>query len=394
MNRNIDYHRKVNSYFFSPLGIKKKASKRNIVSQQAPRQTSLVVHQLRPETSDISQSVNKNSFSYLYPIGRGGFGKVWKVEMKRAKELYAMKEMQKLRVISKRSVHSVMNERKILEVLNHPFIVNMHFAFQDRENLFLVLDLKNGGDLRFHISKARKFSEIQGKFLIACILCGLNYIHSNGILHRDIKPENLVFDERGYLYITDFGIGRVWTPENAKDTSGTPGYMAPEVIFRQNHGIAADYFAVGVILYELMMGRRPYIGRDRKEIRDHIISKQARIVEVPNGWTEEAADFVNKLIQRKANYRLGNKGFGEVKEHPWLKDFPWKDLGDMVLSAPFVPKSQDNFDPRTLGDWKDEIDPSIDLAASQNLFAGYSYDERVFCETKPAGHKKSFSSVQ
>ena len=98
--------------------------------------------------------------------------------------------------------------------------------------------------------------------------------------------------------------------------------MAPEVIFRQNHDIAADYFAVGVILYELMIGRRPYIGRDRKEIRDHILSKQARILEVPEGWSGEAADFANKLLQRKASYRLGSKGFDEIHSHPWLVDFP------------------------------------------------------------------------
>ena len=301
--------------------------------------------------------------------------------------------MQKLRVISKRSVHSVMNERKILETLNDPFIVNMNSAFQDRENLYLVLDLKNGGDLRYHISKVKKFSEVQARFIVACIACGLNYIHSNGILHRDIKPENLVFDERGYVFITDFGIARIWTAENSKDTSGTPGYMAPEVIFRQNHGIAVDYFALGVILYELMMGRRPYVGRDRKEIRDHILSKQAKIVEVPEGWSVEAADFVNKMIQRKTGSRLGSRGFAEVKDHPWLKDFPWKELCEKSLTAPFIPKNQDNFDPRSLGDWKDEIEPGIDLAASQSLFAGYSYDPRVLAEKKNISHKKSLSLI-
>ena len=322
MNRNLDLHRKVNSYYFSPLGLKKKISKRSIVSHQSSRLNSLLIYQIRPETADTSLAMGKASFTYNYAIGRGGFGKVWKVELKRTKDLYAMKEMQKLRVISKRSVHSVMNERKILEILRNSFIVNMHFAFQDRENLYLVLDLKNGGDLRYQLSKAKRFSEVQAKFFIACIVTGLEYIHSNGILHRDIKPENLVFDEKGYLHITDFGIARIWTPENSKDTSGTPGYMAPEVIFRQNHGIATDYFAVGVILYEIIMGRRPYVGRDRKEIRDHIISKQAKISEAPDGWSEEAADFANKLIQRKANYRLGNKGFAEIRSHPWLNDFP------------------------------------------------------------------------
>ena len=120
-----------------------------------------------------------------------------------------MKEMDKLRIINKRSVHSVLNERKILETLKHPFIVNMVYAFQDRENLYLVMDLMAGGDLRFHLTKQKFFLESQAKFFIACIICGLEYIHDNGILHRDIKLENLVFDSKGYLRITDFGIARV-----------------------------------------------------------------------------------------------------------------------------------------------------------------------------------------
>jgi serine/threonine kinase 32/serum/glucocorticoid-regulated kinase 2 len=136
------------------------------------------------------------------------------------------------------------------------------------------MDLLTGGDLRYHIARHRRFSEEQTKFFITCILVSLDYIHSKSIVHRDIKPENLVFDDKGYLRVTDFGIARIWNPDNSKETSGTPGYMAPEVMCRQNHGVAVDYFAVGVIGYECMFGKRPYIGKNRKEIRDHILSKQ------------------------------------------------------------------------------------------------------------------------
>lgn len=182
--------------------------------------------------------------------------------------------MSKARVLHKRSVNSVLNERKILSTIRSPLLVNMQSAFQDRDNLYLVMDLLTGGDLRYRLSRRRYFTEYETKFFIACIIEGLDYIHNKSIIHRDIKPENLVFDKSGYLKITDFGISRIWNPDNSKETSGTPGYMAPEVMCRQNHGVGVDYFAVGVIAFECIFGRRPYVGKTRKEIRDHILSKQ------------------------------------------------------------------------------------------------------------------------
>ena len=185
-----------------------------------------------------------------------------------------MKEMSKARIMAKRSVNSVMNEKKYLSSLKHPFLVNMYFAFQDRDNVYLGLDFLSGGDLRYQLGRQRRFSELQTKFFVACMLVGLEYLHTNGIIHRDIKPENLVLDSKGYLRIIDLGIARIWQPDNAQDTSGTPGYMAPEVMCRQNHGVAVDYFAMGVIVFEFMLGRRPYLGRNRKEIRDQILARQ------------------------------------------------------------------------------------------------------------------------
>lgn len=123
-------------------------------------------------------------------------------------------------------------------------------------------------------------------------------MHSNGVLHRDIKPENLLIDENGYLRITDMGISRRWNPENYQDTSGTPEYMAPEVMSKNNHGYTVDYYALGVILYEIMLQRRPYSGKTKKELRDNIYEKQVFITrsQIPEGWSIEAADFINNLI--------------------------------------------------------------------------------------------------
>jgi len=210
-----------------------------------------------------------------------------------------MKEMLKARVMHKKSIQSVMNELKLLSMINSKFIVNAHYAFQDSENLYLVMDLLLDGDLRFHLARQRKFSQQQTRFFCACLIHALETVHGHNIIHRDIKPENLVFDESGYLKLTDFGIAREWVPntDNSNETSGTPGYMAPEVMCKNNHDIAADYFAVGVIAWECMFGRRPYQGKTRKEIRDAILAKQAQIKknEVPDGWSLEAADFINKV---------------------------------------------------------------------------------------------------
>lgn len=360
---------RIENLIFSRFG-----QSRNFKSQSFSRTENLSRTSTRPDTTE--NLLSKSSFKYFYPIGKGGFGRVWKVEFRRTRQLFAMKEMDKLRILSKRSVHSVMNERMILETLKHPFIVNMLYAFQDRDNLYLVMDLMSGGDLRYHINKHRFFLESQAKFFAACIITGLEYIHSNSVLHRDIKPENLVIDSKGYLRITDFGIARILCPENSKDTSGTPGYMAPEVMCRQNHNTGVDYFALGVILFELMLGRRPYVGRDRKEIRDQILSKQVqiRMADIPPAWSIEAADFINKLIQRKTSRRLGVKGADEVKNHPWLNDFNWDALYIGAMPSPFLPRNEDNFDPRVTGDWKDEIDSNLQTENIQTLFGNYFYD--------------------
>ena len=341
----------------------------------------------KSDTLDTTQSLSKAMFQFHYGIGKGGFGKVWKVELKKTKDSFAMKEMSKARILSKKSVNSVINERKLLSYLKHPFIVNMQYAFQDRDSLYLVMDLMPGGDFRYHLSRHKHFTEAEMRFLVACIVLGLEFLHTNGVIHRDIKPENLVFDSKGYLTITDFGIARLWIPENAKDTSGTPGYMAPEVMCRQNHGVAVDYFALGIILYESMFGVRPYLGKARKDIRDQILSKQVQVKhsDIPLGWSTESADFVNRLIQRKPINRLGLNGPEEVKQHPWMKGVDWGRLKNKTLSAPYIPnEDQDNFDDRLQIEndpWNDADSEEIKQSTAklqdketQELFGGYLYD--------------------
>ena len=257
-----------------------------------------------------------------------------------------MKEMNKAKIIDKKSDKSVKSERDLLSKLNHPFIVNMHYSFQDGDNLYLVMDLLTGGDLRYHICKKKYFTEEQTKFFISCILLGLEYIHYYRIIHRDIKPENLVLDSKGYIHITDFGIAKIQQKNNYKETSGTPGYMSPEVLCGQNHTTVADYFPLGIMGYELMKGKRPYLGSCRKQIKEKIMAKQIIIhrYEIKEGWSIEATDFINRLLQRKPARRLGINGINEIKNHIWFRNYPWIDLYNHKLISPFIPPKEDNFD--------------------------------------------------
>ena len=296
--------------------------------------------------------VSRNNFEFLYVIGKGGFGKVWKVEHKQTKQPYALKEMSKLKIIDKKSIKSIKSELELLSNMESPYIVNMHYAFQDKENLYLVMDYLSGGDLRFHISRHKKFSEEQTRFFICGLILSLEYIHSNNIIHRDIKPENLVLEENGYVRVTDFGIAKKNTStisvKSRVETSGTPGYMSPEVMKSLNHSFCADFFAVGVMGYEFMKGERPYNGKNRKEIKEKIMKKQVEIKfeELNENWSRESADFINKLLIREPENRLGYKNINELKEHPWLKYYPWSLIKDKKLPSPFIPENKDNFDKR------------------------------------------------
>lgn len=324
-----------------------------------------------------SNGLTLNHFEFVQSVGKGGYGKVWKVVMKKTSKTLVAKEMSKAKVVIKKSEALVMNERKLLESLHHSFIPNMVAAFQTRDNLYLVMEYMHGGDLRYHIGLNRVFSEETTKFVVACVLTALEYLHSAQVVHRDLKPENLVFDADGYLRVTDFGIARKTGVDLSNDTSGTPGYMAPEVITRKNHSFEVDFYSLGVIVYECMIGRRPYTGANRKEIREMILSRQVKIdlSNVPNNWSEDAADFVNKLIQREPTRRLGsNYGVKELKDHPWLCHYDFKAVAERRMKTPFVISEEQSYFDETHANKKDLIDVSqVDLDSIQHKFSGYDY---------------------
>ena len=296
---------------------------------------------------------------------------------KKFQKYYALKEISKVKVIDKKSINTIKYERELLCHLNHPLIINLHYSFQDDDNLYFVLDLLTGGDLRYQLGRhpRRFYNEAQTKFFIACIVESLIYIHSKNIIHRDIKPENLIFDEKGYLHVTDFGIAKFSDNRNLNETSGTPGYMAPEVMRGLNHTGSVDYFAVGIITYELMLGKRPYTGKNRKEIKEQMMMKQIYLDDdsIPMGWSQEAADFINRLLLRKDTNRLGYYNDYEIKRHPWFHNINFDDLLEGKIRAPFIPrKNHDNYDKK----YCEEVE---EIGIETNLrYDNYRNNERYY----------------
>lgn len=285
------------------------------------------------------QELSTSLFDISQIIGVGGFGKVYKVTKKKSKKVYALKQIPKQKIIEKKAETIIKNERDLLILFDHPFVVKIYYSFQDRDNLYLVFDFLPGGDLRYHLTKERKFTEEQSKFYISCVLLGIEYLHTNSVIHRDLKPENLVLDEKGYSLLTDFGIAKLYQKECPQEISGTPGYMSPEAIFGLKNTPAADFFSLGILTYEFMTGRRPYIAKSRSELREKSLkSLHVNVDEVPEGWDLEVVDFINKLLIKSPANRIGLRSCKEVREHPWLRGIKWKDLYEKKIPAPFVPK--------------------------------------------------------
>ena len=261
-----------------------------------------------------------------------------------------MKEISKVKAYLKKSLSSILLEKHILSYLHHPFLANLNFSFQDKEYLYLVLDYLPGGDLRYYINRGIFFSENQIRFFISNIILSLNYIHNMNILHRDVKPENLVFDGRGYLHLTDFGIARkIKTEKPIVDKSGTPGYFAPEVLLKKSQNFSSDFFSLGVICYELIFGKKPFRGKNKKEVAEKILYKNIKLKyeDIPSGFSPHVADFINRLLKRNQRERLGNKSIDEIKSHKWLKKIDWDSLENKMVeneNIPFIPDIGDNFE--------------------------------------------------
>eukprot|EP00123_Amoebidium_parasiticum_P015583 comp23045_c1_seq1/m.36878 comp23045_c1_seq1/g.36878 ORF comp23045_c1_seq1/g.36878 comp23045_c1_seq1/m.36878 type:complete len:426 (-) comp23045_c1_seq1:188-1465(-) len=290
------------------------------------------------EKVDFNSEVNFAQFKLLRSVGKGAFGKVCIVMKRDTKKLYAMKYMNKQKCIEEKAVKNVLNERKILDLLNHPLMVNLWFAFQDDEDMFMVVDLMLGGDLRYHLQRYGPFTESRVRQYAAELSCALEYIHSQNIIHRDIKPDNILMDSDGHVHLADFNVAAFLPPNGILHSrAGTRPYMAPEMVLRQGYTVGADWWSLGVTLLELLRGKNPFRGSTAEEVAEAIVSLE---ITYPSNLHEHTVAFLHDLLDRDMSKRIGTpQSMDRLKKHVFFANLacPWEDVPKYGLKPEFVP---------------------------------------------------------
>ncbi|KAG8857622.1 hypothetical protein FRB96_005640 [Tulasnella sp. 330] len=305
----------------------------------------------RPEPVDFDGEVNLFHFVLLRSVGKGAFGKVRVVQHKQTKDLYALKYINKAKCVKMRAVANIIQERRLLEEIDHPFVVNLRYAFQDDENCFFVLDLMLGGDLRFHLERLGSLSEEAVRFYTAQIASALTFLHDKRIIHRDLKPDNILLDEKGNAHITDLNIAVHYSERRMlTGVAGSMAYMAPEVLTKKGYTYTIDWWSLGVCAYELTFGRRPFRGKTNSDLTHSITRDPLRFPDdAESKCSREGILALSSLLERDPAKRLGcrpkGEGFEDLKKHPWFKSIMWETLEDKEVISPFIPDSKKaNFD--------------------------------------------------
>lgn len=247
-----------------------------------------------------------------------------------------------------RAVSNIIQERRLLEEIESPFICNLRYAFQDDENLFMVLDLMLGGDLRFHLDRSGNMREDVVRFYIAELALGLDYLHKLQIVHRDLKPDNVLLDEKGHAHLTDFNIAVQFSSRRPlTSVAGSMAYMAPEVLAKRGYLSSVDWWSLGVMAYELLFGRRPYRGKTNSALTHSILNDRCYFPDnVETIVSTETVSCIRALLERDVKKRLGcRNGVEDFKAHPWFASIDWTALGAKKINPPFEPDSKKaNFD--------------------------------------------------
>ncbi|XP_068763342.1 protein kinase C delta type isoform X2 [Struthio camelus] len=321
---------------------------------------------------------NIDSFVFHKVLGKGSFGKVLLAELKGKNEFFAIKALKKDVVLIDDDVECTMVEKRVLALAwENPFLTHLYCTFQTKDHLFFVMEFLNGGDLMFHIQDKGRFDLYRATFYGAEILCGLQFLHSKGIIYRDLKLDNVMLDKEGHIKIADFGMCKenVVGESKASTFCGTPDYIAPEILQGLRYTFSVDWWSFGVLLYEMLIGQSPFHGDDEDELFESI---RVDTPHYPRWITKESKDILEKLFERDPTRRLGVTG--NIRDHSFFKTVNWAALEKREVDPPFRPKVKsasdyNNFDREFLNE-KPRLsysDKNLIESMDQSAFAGFSF---------------------
>jgi len=323
------------------------------------------------------KKINVEDFQFHKVLGKGSFGKVVLVEKRDTGKLYAMKVLQKDAIEKRNQKFNTKAEREILQKMKSQFIVQLHYAFQTPEKLYLVMDFMQGGELFFHLRKAIKFNEQRTQFHAAEIILALEYLHSKGIIYRDLKPENILLDAEGHIKITDFGLSKAGVAMGSKAYTfcGTPEYLAPEILQGLGHDYTADWWSLGALIYEMASGAPPFYSKDKTQMFKNILEKP---IEMRSYFSKELCSLLKGLLVLQPSKRLQNAR--EIKSQEFFRTIDWDKLARRELLSPFRPIVENandlrNFDKQFTEESMKETPDMINKSGlSSNTYFNFSYN--------------------
>ncbi|KAF8317613.1 kinase-like protein [Clavulina sp. PMI_390] len=278
-------------------------------------------------------------FTFHHTLGTGSFGRVHLVQSKHNTRFYAIKVLAKEKVVRLKQVEHTNSERYLLGLCKHPFLVNLWGTFQDQHNLFMVMDFVAGGELFTLIRKSVRFPPTVAKFYAAEVATALEYLHQMDIIYRDLKPENILLGQDGHVKLTDFGFAkRVTATEKTYTMCGTPDYLAPEIILSQGYTQSVDWYAWGVLIFEMLAGHPPFYTKnsDPSQLYRKIIEGHVRY---PAQIDARARDLIAHCLTPDLSKRYGNgrRGGSDIFQHVWFAEVNWEMLVRKEIPAPYIP---------------------------------------------------------